>query len=233
MSSLSHRFPIKFNPKLGESKRTMKIFAAVVVLAIVALLAIKVINTRNENASKEYYKDGMSAFKKGNMTDAVMRLEKAVALNSDDPNAHLNLARSYSSTGKLEESEKEYIASLKINPNQPESYYNLAIIYKSRGDFDKALVNLKKAKDLDKNLYSADVMMAYIYRQKNEPDKAIDILKQLMKSKPFGADLSNLHVELGLAYQTKGQSSLAEQQWREALNINKDNLEAKKLLGIE
>lgn len=233
VSALSHQFSLKFGGRIKESSKSIKIIALVAVLLIVALLGMRIIDARREAAFKSSYSDGMDAFKRGNISDAVMRLEKAVHLNPDDSNAHLNLARGYTSTGKLDGAEKEYLASLSINNNQPEAYFNLGVIYKSRREVDKAIESFKKAKELDKGMYPADIMRASLYRETGKPAEAIAILTQIIKDNPFGANLSDLYVELGMAYKVQGNDDVAKQQWQEALKINKDNPNAKRLLGIQ
>jgi tetratricopeptide (TPR) repeat protein len=98
---------------------------------------------------------------------------------------------------------------------------------------DKALVHIKKAKELNKNLYPADIIEANIYRDTGKPDKAITILSGLVKAKPFGMNLADIHVDLGLAYKAQGKTDLARAQWEEALKIDKRNAQAKKLLAVK
>ncbi len=236
MNVLSHQISLGSGGKAkGSKKMVIAIVAAVVVIAAIAVAVVgsRVMQGQRDTEFKQSYDSGMSAFQKGNIGDAVVRLQKAVSLNPNDSKAHLSLAQGYSSVGKIKDAENEYIESLKLNANQPEAQYNLGIIYKSRREFDKALEHLQKAKALNKSLYPADVMMAYVYREMGKPDKAITILSGLIKTPPFGANLGDLHAELGLAYQAQGKAALAKAEWQQALKFDKDNAKAKKYLGVK
>jgi Tfp pilus assembly protein PilF len=234
MSVLSHRISLGSGGKTkGSGKMVIAIAAAVVVVAVVAVVGSRVMQSQREAEFKKSYDSGMSAFQTGNTSDAVLRLQKAVSLNPNDSKAHLSLAQAYSSTGKIKGAEQEYLASLKINQNQAEAQYNLGVIYKSNSEFDKALQHLQKAKELNKGLYPADIIMAYVYREMGKPEKAVAIMAGLIKAKPFGANLGDLHAELGLAYQAQGKAALAKAEWQEALKFDKDNAKAKKYLGIK
>ncbi|PIX51526.1 tetratricopeptide repeat protein [Candidatus Aquicultor secundus] len=234
MNVLSHQISLGSGGKAkGSKKMVIAIVAAVAVVAAIAIAVVgsRVIESRRDAEFKKSYDSGMSAFQTGNIPDAVLRLQKAVSLNPNDSKAHLSLAQGYSSVGKIKDAENEYVASLKLNANQPEAQYNLGVIYKSRREFDKALDHLQKAKALNKSLYPADIMIAYVYREMGKPEKAVTILSGLIKAQPFGANIGDLHAELGLAYQAQGKTALATAEWQEALKLDKDNAKAKKFLG--
>lgn len=233
MSVLGHQVSLG---STGGSRMSKMMLVAIIIVAVVVaavLIGARVMENQRMVASKESYDHGMRAYKKGNIADATKRLEEAVSLNPKDYNARTNLARGYASTNRLEDAEKEYLASIKINQNQPEVHYNLGNIYTGKREFEKALASFKKAKELNKSLYPADIMIAQTYREMGEPDKSVDILTNLIASKPFGADLAYLQVQLGLAYRAKGKGEAARKAWEEALKIDPKNFEAKRLMDAK
>lgn len=234
MNVLSHQISLGSEGKAKGSKKMVIAIAVIVVVAIaIAIVGSRIMQSQRDAEFKKSYESGMSAFQSGNTSDAVLRLQKAVSLNPNDSKAHASLAQGYSSVGKIKDAEKEYLATLKLDANQPEAQYNLGIIYKSNREYDKALEHLQKAKALNKSLYPADIMIAYVYREMGKPEKAVTILSGLIKAKPFGANLGDLHAELGLAYQAQGKTALAKAEWQEALKFDKDNPKAKKYLGVK
>ena len=218
---------------LKNSKRIVYIVLALAVVAAVVVFGFKLAGDRREAEFAQSLKTGTNALESGNTSDAVLRLEKAVALNPEDDRAHLNLGLSYSAEGKAKEAKKEFEESIALNPDQPEVHYRLGVIYKSEDDLEKALVHVEKAKELNKNLHPADIMTANIYREMGKPDKAIPILSDLIKAKPFGINLADVHVDLGLAYEAQGKNDLAKEEWEAALKIDQNNAQAKKLLGVK
>lgn len=233
MRTIGQQAALPSGENLKSTKKIIFIILALVVVAAVVVLGFKLVGDRREAEFATSMKTGTNALESGNTSDAVLRLEKAVALNPEDDRARLNLGLSYSAEGKAKEAKKEFEESIALNPNQPEVHFRLGVIYKSEDDLDKALVHIEKAKALNKNLYPADIMAANIYREMGKPDKAVPILSDLIKAKPFGINLADVHVDLGLAYKAQGKNDLAKQQWDAALKIDKDNAQAKKLLGVK
>jgi len=218
---------------LKNSNKIVWLVVAFAVIAAVVIFGFKLAADRREAEFATSLKTGTNALESGNTSDAVLRLEKAVAINPEDDRAHLNLGLSYSAEGKTKEAKKEFEESIALNPNQPEVQFRLGVIYKSDNDLDKALVHIEKAKELNKNLYPADIMAANIYREMGKPDRAVSILNVLIKTKPFGMNLADVHVDLGLTYKAQGKNDLAKQQWEAALKIDQNNAQAKKLLGVK
>lgn len=176
-------------------------------------------------------KKGTDLFSKQKFDQAITELEKATQEDPESAKAHYMLALSYEATNKLDKAKGEYEQAIKLDPKDPNYHYNLAILHKRKGTTDKAIAELEKSVELSKDFVGARVVLAELYSNTKKFDEAVAQYDYLLKLKPFGLDLSQTNVKLGLVYVAAGQKAKATAAFNKALELNPENADAKKNLG--
>lgn len=179
---------------------------------------------------KSLYQQGAKEFSEGKFGMAAKSLEEAAKLNPGDAKVHLSLAKSYESMGKLDKAVTEYKRNVELDSKNPETHYSLAIIYRSRGKIDDAIAEFNKAISLRKDFVAAKLMLAQTLSGQGKNKEAIDQYRSVLGMKPFGADLAQIHVDLGIAYNKTGNHDQAVNEWRTALSLDEHNAQAQFLL---
>ncbi len=89
--------------------------------------------------------DGVrAAIQRGDIAQALQRLEQHLMEHPDDLPARFLLARLHSRQGRIEEAIAGYEEMLKQHPQTPEIYNNLAALYVSKGNLDQARLILEQ-----------------------------------------------------------------------------------------
>jgi len=91
----------------------------------------------------------------GKLKEAEIFTRKAIELNPNFANAHLNLGGIYKDLGKLKEAEMSYLALIEINPNLAEAHANLGNLYKDLGKLKEAEISTRKAIELNPDFAAA------------------------------------------------------------------------------
>lgn len=98
--------------------------------------------------------------------EAVLR--NAVKSNSQSAEAHFYLGRAIGSQGRFDESEKEFLESIKLGKDEmKEAHRMLAIIYSSRGDKKRAAGELETYLKLNPTTPDAEQLRKVIEQMKN------------------------------------------------------------------
>lgn len=181
-------------------------------------------------AAKKLSDTGYEQFRKGNLKEAAAKLKEAVRENPKDAEAHYRLGLAYEGLGKLEPAIKAYEEAVKLDPDKASYHYNLAVLYRVKRETDQAISHLKKALELDPKLTGARLVLARTYSSNKQYDEAISHYQRVIKAKPYGVNLSQIHLELGMAYLSKGEKEKAKKELETALKINPKNSMAKELL---
>jgi Flp pilus assembly protein TadD len=95
-------------------------------------------------------------------------LEKAVAVDPDDPAIHMNLGIGYRGLGRFEEAEQEYRKVIELLPGRSEPYLNLVILY---GDHQKKYDEAMQLLEQYKGMAGADPAIAEAWALQYEKEK--------------------------------------------------------------
>ncbi|MGA1795911.1 MAG: tetratricopeptide repeat protein [bacterium] len=178
--------------------------------------------TREEEKHKEaleYYKMGEHYSKLGKVNEAIDEYRKALNLDPNLAEAHLNLGWSYALRKKdYDLALQETLEAIRLKPEFTIAYRNLWWIYRLQKNYDKALETLKKILSLepDNPINYLNLGEAYIIDTKDIP-RAITILRQGLDRDP-----NNFHIlrKLGKAYEFDAQYDRALGQYEKALERN-------------
>ena len=159
-----------------------------------------------------------------------------------------NLGNVYEATGDLNEAMSKYLQALKLDPNLKFTDFNLARIYYSRKQSLLALEYILDSLGIPKNLESRSAMIVSNFMQnagyfqgaaefytnlgvdfakhKAWPS-AINAFNCALELKPNSADL---YFNLGLVYLNLGQKREEKRALKQALRIDPNHIQAKRLI---
>ena len=164
----------------------------------------------------ELYKMGEHYSKLGKVDEAIEEYRKALNLDPNLAEAHLNLGWSYALRKRdYDLARQETLEAIRLKPQLTVAYRNLWWIYRLQKNYEKALETLKKILSLepDNPINYLNLGEAYLIDTK-EISRAIKILAQGLDRDP-----NNFHIlrKLGKAYEFDAQYDRALAQYKKAL----------------
>lgn len=151
----------------------------------------------------------------GYVQDATASLEKAAALEPEEPRSHSNLGVMAKVTGRLDEAERHYRQALKVSPEDPDALYNLGNLYWSQGRKTEAASAYERALRVRPRFAEALNSLGVVRIDAGDIMSAITLFQDALTAQPaYPSALSNL----GHAYLLDGQPSLALRCYQEALS---------------
>lgn len=127
---------------------------------------------------------GWAYYQKGAYSEALVPLNKAVAINKINPAAHYNLGLAYQELRQLNKAETEYRRTLELDPKSQYAYYSLGKLYFDQGKFGEAIAQLKLATQY--NPVSADnyYWLGQAYEKTGSKDEAISAYQKVLEMVP-------------------------------------------------
>ena len=161
--------------------------------------------------------------REGNTNAAVAQFRQAIAIDSQLPGVHFELAELLNTSQDpvvKKEAEKEYRAAFAINPEDEVALSRLADIAVQRGDVQEAYQEYTQAVAMRPADSDAKLGLAKVLIGMNQPDKAQTLLEQTVQLNPTDA---TAHYRLATFYREKGRMDDAKRE----LELYKDLREEK------
>jgi tetratricopeptide (TPR) repeat protein len=117
---------------------------------------------------------------------------------------------------------EQYEAMAKIDPKNADNHLLLGRLYFLNKDPIKAESEFKTAVSLDPNSEEAITNLAYLYNDEGANNKAADLLKAI----PEGKRSAKIYAALGSTYEQQKDYKNAIAAFRQALTMDKENLDA-------
>ncbi|MDP6979920.1 MAG: tetratricopeptide repeat protein, partial [Myxococcota bacterium] len=134
-----------------------------------------------------------------------------------DPNdieAHQQLARFYSLTGRTDETIATYERAVEVQPNSPVLHHFLALLYEAQGEVDKAAQSYEDAIKYDDNHAFAKNNLAYLLADTGKDlDRALDLAQDAKALLPNDANAADT---LGWVLYKRGVNGAAVGYLKEA-----------------
>src|SRR5205085_3694532 len=164
----------------------------------------------------------------GKKTEAESFLRQTKQDLSDDPNGYRMLGDYYFANGDLDKAVAEYESLYRAHPKnlQTKKNYIQLLILKNRLEEARKLDDeiLKTSpQDVDALVFRGQVKM-----RDGHVDEAVNALQSALKSDP---DNGVAHYHLGLALDQQGNLARAESEWRDAVRLKPDLMEAQRALA--
>lgn len=121
--------------------------------------------------------------------EAIVLLEKKVALNPQDAHGHSNLANALASVGRLEEAFSHYEQALRLNPNFLEALINCASYRLLVNQPELALPLLERAAALQPGSWQAHVSLGQALVRLKRSSEAIPHFQEARRLRPDDPDI--------------------------------------------
>ena len=131
--------------------------------------------------------------------------------------AHFNYGAVLQQSGRLDEAEKEYHATLRIDPDYVKAHVNLALVFASKSKLDEAKKYYERAIQLDPNIGEVRSGYAYLLERLGRADEARTEYENAIRLSPKSA---RLFYTYGAFLDKRGELDAAMAQYRRALEVD-------------
>jgi TolB-like protein/DNA-binding winged helix-turn-helix (wHTH) protein/Tfp pilus assembly protein PilF len=147
--------------------------------------------------------------------------QKAVLLDNSLSEAHAALSAVYAQEWDITNAVKETELAIGLNPGDAEAHHQYAYDLLHVGRADEAIAEVKRARELDPLNVVMNVDVGEILLYARRYDEAIEALEDAVE---MDSDRANAHYDLAIAYEMKGMSEQAFEEYlrNEQLNGSED-----------
>ena len=160
--------------------------------------------------------------------DEIIFFKNTLRYTPDNARLHLNFGNTYNDRGQIEEAIQEYKKTIELDPNFMEAYFDLAHTYFGLENYTEAKKYVEKTLTLKPDLPQGLQLLALIKQQEGDTKEAERLYGAALKIMP---SYVKCHINLGLLYLSTGEKAKAISHWKEALEIDPANAEARQLLA--
>ncbi|MBI5723675.1 MAG: tetratricopeptide repeat protein [Planctomycetes bacterium] len=154
---------------------------------------------------------------------------RALVIQGDDFDTHLNLSYCYYSLGKYPLAEKHCQAALQIEPTNPKAHFNMGVLNEAQGRFDRAAISYANTVELDINNAQAMMAMAMLNIRQHHYKKAGIWLNKIVQFQP---DNATAWGRLGLCHYRIGDHDKALAAFRSAANARPNDPDPHRGIGV-
>jgi len=150
---------------------------------------------------------------KGRKLEMIKLLRKALEIQPDYPDAHINLGTALKENGDLNGAIASFQQALNINPNYPEAHNNLGNALKKQGDLNGAIASFQQALKLKPSYLEAHINLGNALHEQGDLIAGIECFENALKLKP---SYPEAHWNLSLVQLLSGNyaAGWANYDWR-------------------
>ena len=155
----------------------------------------------------------------GKEEEAHPHFEAAARINPKDPMSRSNLGTYFQTHHQLREAITQYEAAVELTSDPgllAETYANLGAAHGVLDEDEQARENFKQSLRLNPNQFNAWLGLGVLALKQSKIEEAISDLSRSLELQPTGEG----YVELGHAYEQKGQFAQAREAYRQAQSIS-------------
>lgn len=178
-----------------------------------------------------HYQMGVSYFNENNMAAALAELTEAEKYEPDNAELFNYLGMAYYNKKKFEIAEQKYLKALSLKPAYSEVRNNLGVDYLEMQRWDDAVHQFKLVTEdiFYQNQAAATINLGLAYFGKGDYPKALSVLRSVVAN--FPRDPRG-RLNLGRVYFALDKYSLAIDEYKKALELNRDYANAFYNLGL-
>ncbi len=171
--------------------------------------------------------------KTGRIRDAVLEAQDILKKDPNNLEAHKLLGRIYlrslgdaqdgnGSQSVLKLAIEQYEEIIKLEPDNIDNHLLLGRLYARNNDLQKAESEFKTAVKMDPSSEEAVTTLAYLYNDENDNTRAAQVLSSI----PDASRSARLYSALGYTYEQQKEYKKAIAAYRNAVGLDRDNLDA-------
>jgi protein O-mannosyl-transferase len=162
----------------------------------------------------EILKRGVMLEGAGRVEESIAEHERALEVNPQLTQAHINLIQLYGRTGKFEKAEKHYRAVVALNPNLADSHYNYGVMLAGQQRFKEAAEAFHRSLQINQFNAEAHHNYAAMIEREGRLDEAAEHFRKALENKP-GHRLAHFH--LGRILVNRGKLAEAIEHFHQTL----------------
>ena len=174
---------------------------------------------------------GQAELKNKEYLAAAADFEKAITINPANAEARLGAASAYEGGGRIPQAEQCFEEYLKLRPSDNAVRFHLAQLYFRENKPDGALAQLQHIEQAQADFPGLDSALGDAYAQAGKFDQAAAYYRKALQGRAAGPALADLHRALAAALVKDGKMADAESEFRQALQLDPNNVDA--LKGLE
>ncbi len=152
---------------------------------------------------------GMELERQGRLEDSVAVHERALEIDSQVVQAHINLIQLYGRLRQFEKAEEHYRAAVSLDPGSAEGYYDYGVLLLSAEKYEQAENAFRKTIEIDPLSSSAHNNLGFLLERQARLPEAVAEYRRAIENKPSNRQA---HFNLGrvLVNQQKYQEGIQE-----------------------
>ncbi|WP_158240554.1 tetratricopeptide repeat protein [Telmatospirillum siberiense] len=162
---------------------------------------------------------GVLAGQVGRNDIATDLISKAIALNDQSPDFHINLGNVLLMRDRPEDAAGSFRRALALRPDLAEAYYSLGLALQKRGRRNEAGTAYRRALAQKPDHVEASFNLGNILQEQDKPEEAIACYNRALHYRP---DQVEAYCNLGTALQARGRQSEAAATYQRALALKPD-----------
>lgn len=175
--------------------------------------------------ANQFYKMESTALElmtRNQFAEAIPVLRKALALDSSDNKAHLNLAYSLGQTGQVSEAIAEYRKACELSPDDPVGFADFALALAQTGKPQEAIVNYRKSLALDALNAGVQADLGALLVDTGQSGEGLEHLEKAVALKPQSAAV---HYKFAVALMKIGRAAEATGHLEKAVELAPNTIE--------
>ena len=173
--------------------------------------------------AEEYLRRGIEAGQRGQYSDSIQDLTKAIELEPDHADAYNFRGLAYDNQGKHDHAIQDYTKAIELEPDHTDAYYLRGLAYSSQGKHDHAIQDHTKAIELEPDHADAYNFRGLAYDNQGKHDHAIQDYTKAIELEP---DYADAYHGRGDAYDNQGKHDHAIQDHTKAIELDPDHADA-------
>jgi len=153
----------------------------------------------------------------GQLEDAVVNYEDALAIKPDYSDVSYNLGNVLRDLGRLEEAVKSYQNAITIEPLYHAAQFNLGVTLQELGHLNDAAEQYEQAIKINPDNLEARINLGYVYQTLGQLDEAIDQYVTILAIDSENVEVLN---NLGIIYRELGQTDEAISYYKKVINVD-------------
>ncbi len=164
----------------------------------------------------EILKRGVMLESAGRIEESIAEHERALTVNLQLTQAHINLIQLYGRTGQFDKAEKHYRAVVAINPDLADSHYNYGVLLAGQRRYADAAQAFYRSLQINQFNAEAHHNYAAMIEREGRLDEAAEHYRRALANKP---DHRLAHFHLGRILVNQGKLTEAIGHFHQTLNV--------------
>jgi len=161
-----------------------------------------------------HLKKGVSLEAAGQLEQAAAEHERALEIDPQHVQAHVNLVPLYGRLGRPEKAELHYRAAAALNSNLADNHYNFGVLRNDQGNYSQARDAFRRALEINPLYAEAHNNLGYMLEREGKLDQALGHYQAAIQNQP---NYRLAHFHLGRLLVHRGQHQQAIRHFHQTL----------------